>query len=130
MKVLLTQPFKCPSHWSAWSTGAGFCLKTPADIRKQLTHRQHDEHEESGGHRCVSGDGLCDLSRGGEHRGRFGSGREHPSEGSDARMDVFKGIPFADVPETFMKPKPHPGWDGVLDATAFKDICLQVTVVS
>ncbi|KAI4797658.1 hypothetical protein KUCAC02_024950 [Chaenocephalus aceratus] len=44
------------------------------------------------------------------------------------RMDVFKGIPFADVPETFMKPKPHPGWDDVLDATAFKDICLQVTV--
>nr|XP_033952092.1 bile salt-activated lipase-like isoform X1 [Pseudochaenichthys georgianus] len=43
-------------------------------------------------------------------------------------MDVFKGIPFADVPETFMKPKPHPGWDDVLDATAFKDICLQVTV--
>ncbi|KAK5900422.1 hypothetical protein CgunFtcFv8_025382 [Champsocephalus gunnari] len=43
-------------------------------------------------------------------------------------MDVFKGIPFADVPETFMKPKPHPGWDDVLDATAFKDICLQVSV--
>ncbi|KAI9527546.1 hypothetical protein NQZ68_029647 [Dissostichus eleginoides] len=41
-------------------------------------------------------------------------------------MDVFKGIPFADVPETFMRPKPHPGWVGVLDATAFKDICLQV----
>ncbi|KAJ4920383.1 hypothetical protein JOQ06_024531 [Pogonophryne albipinna] len=27
-------------------------------------------------------------------------------------MDVFKGIPFADVPETLMKPKPHPGWVG------------------
>lgn len=28
------------------------------------------------------------------------------------RMDVFKGIPFADVPGRFEKPKPHPGWDG------------------
>ena len=27
-------------------------------------------------------------------------------------MDVFKGIPFADVPGRFEKPKPHPGWDG------------------
>ncbi|KAI9527545.1 hypothetical protein NQZ68_029646 [Dissostichus eleginoides] len=45
---------------------------------------------------------------------------------SGRHMDVFRGIPFADVPETFMKPKPHPGWEGVLDATAFKDICLQV----
>ncbi|XP_034057901.1 LOW QUALITY PROTEIN: bile salt-activated lipase-like [Gymnodraco acuticeps] len=44
-------------------------------------------------------------------------------------MDIFKGIPFADVPETLMKPKPHPGWDDVLDATAFKDICLQMHVV-
>ncbi|KAI9527519.1 hypothetical protein NQZ68_029610 [Dissostichus eleginoides] len=43
-------------------------------------------------------------------------------------MDVFKGIPFADVPETFMKPKPHPGWVDVLDAIVFKDICLQVYV--
>ncbi|KAK5878484.1 hypothetical protein CesoFtcFv8_023884 [Champsocephalus esox] len=42
-------------------------------------------------------------------------------------MDVFKGIPFADVPDTLMKPKPHPGWDDVLDATAFKDMCLQVS---
>ncbi|KAK1884119.1 Bile salt-activated lipase [Dissostichus eleginoides] len=30
-------------------------------------------------------------------------------------MDVFKGIPFADVPETLMKPKPHPGWEGSTD---------------
>ncbi|KAJ4918259.1 hypothetical protein JOQ06_005126 [Pogonophryne albipinna] len=47
---------------------------------------------------------------------------------SGRHMDVFRGIPFADVPETFMKPKPHPGWVDVLDATAFKDICLQVSV--
>ncbi|XP_034059793.1 bile salt-activated lipase-like [Gymnodraco acuticeps] len=47
---------------------------------------------------------------------------------SGRHMDVFRGIPFADVPETFMKPKPHPGWADVLDATAFKDICLQVSV--
>ncbi|XP_033981816.1 bile salt-activated lipase-like [Trematomus bernacchii] len=47
---------------------------------------------------------------------------------SGRHMDVFRGIPFADVPETFMKPKPHPSWVDVLDATAFKDICLQVQV--
>ncbi|KAK5891719.1 hypothetical protein CesoFtcFv8_012168 [Champsocephalus esox] len=47
---------------------------------------------------------------------------------SGRHMDVFRGIPFADVPETFMKPKPHPGWDDVLDTTVFKDICLQVSV--
>lgn len=32
--------------------------------------------------------------------------------GSGRYMDVFKGVPFADVPETFEKPKAHPGWDG------------------
>lgn len=39
-------------------------------------------------------------------------------EGKNHRMglfrsvDVFKGIPFADKPGMFEKPKPHPGWDG------------------
>ncbi|XP_077441710.1 bile salt-activated lipase-like [Vanacampus margaritifer] len=41
-------------------------------------------------------------------------------------MDIFKGIPFADVPETFEKPERHPGWEGVLKATKYKDICLQL----
>ncbi|XP_017163194.1 bile salt-activated lipase-like [Poecilia reticulata] len=27
-------------------------------------------------------------------------------------MDVFKGIPFADIPGRFEKPKQHPGWSG------------------
>lgn len=27
-------------------------------------------------------------------------------------MDIFKGIPFADIPGRFEKPKRHPGWDG------------------
>lgn len=27
-------------------------------------------------------------------------------------VDVFKGIPFADFPGRFEKPKRHPGWDG------------------
>ncbi|XP_033958847.2 bile salt-activated lipase-like [Pseudochaenichthys georgianus] len=53
---------------------------------------------------------------------------ENISLASGRHMDVFRGIPFADVPETFMKPKPHPGWDDVLDTTEFKDICLQVSV--
>jgi len=40
-------------------------------------------------------------------------------------MDVFKGIPYADVPGRFEKPKPHPGWDGVLKATSYGKRCLQ-----
>ncbi|XP_030623826.1 bile salt-activated lipase-like [Chanos chanos] len=40
-------------------------------------------------------------------------------------MDVFKGIPFAAPPGRFEKPKPHPGWDGVLKATEFRKRCLQ-----
>lgn len=27
-------------------------------------------------------------------------------------MDIFRGIPFADIPGRFEKPKRHPGWDG------------------
>ncbi|XP_032426156.1 bile salt-activated lipase-like [Xiphophorus hellerii] len=49
-------------------------------------------------------------------------------------MDVFKGIPFADMPGRFEKPKSHPGWSGTLKATQFRDKCLQLnpfmTIVS
>uniref|UniRef100_A0A8C8DII2 Carboxylic ester hydrolase n=1 Tax=Oryzias sinensis TaxID=183150 RepID=A0A8C8DII2_9TELE len=41
-------------------------------------------------------------------------------------VDVFKGIPFADFPGRFEKPKRHPGWDGVLKATKFQRRCLQL----
>ncbi|XP_070845033.1 bile salt-activated lipase-like [Chaetodon trifascialis] len=44
-------------------------------------------------------------------------------------MDVFKGIPFADVPRRFEKPVPHPGWDGVMKTTEFKKRCLQTNVL-
>ncbi|MED6287876.1 hypothetical protein CHARACLAT_020797 [Characodon lateralis] len=27
-------------------------------------------------------------------------------------MDVFRGIPFADIPKRFEKPVRHPGWSG------------------
>lgn len=56
-------------------------------------------------------------------------------EGKNHRMglfrsvDVFKGIPFADKPGMFEKPKPHPGWDGVMKATKHRDRCLQVTLL-
>ncbi|XP_056232633.1 bile salt-activated lipase-like isoform X2 [Seriola aureovittata] len=56
-------------------------------------------------------------------------------EGKSHRMgffrtvDVFKGIPFADVPGKFEKPKPHPGWSGILKATKYRDRCLQVTLL-
>ncbi|XP_044189979.1 bile salt-activated lipase-like [Thunnus albacares] len=45
------------------------------------------------------------------------------------RVDVFKGIPFADVPGKWEKPKPHPGWSGILKATKYRDRCLQVTLL-
>ncbi|XP_051924921.1 bile salt-activated lipase-like [Hippocampus zosterae] len=44
-------------------------------------------------------------------------------------VDVFKGIPFADTPGLWEKPKPHPGWDGVLKATKYAERCLQVTLL-
>ncbi|XP_073334200.1 bile salt-activated lipase-like [Pagrus major] len=44
-------------------------------------------------------------------------------------VDVFKGIPFAAQPGTFEKPKPHPGWDGVLRATKFAKRCLQISML-
>ncbi|KAE8284852.1 Bile salt-activated lipase [Larimichthys crocea] len=44
-------------------------------------------------------------------------------------VDVFKGIPFAARPETFEKPKPHPGWDGILKATKFAKRCLQISML-
>uniref|UniRef100_A0A672YNF9 Carboxylic ester hydrolase n=1 Tax=Sphaeramia orbicularis TaxID=375764 RepID=A0A672YNF9_9TELE len=56
-------------------------------------------------------------------------------EGKSHRMglmrsvDVFKGIPFADVPGKWEKPKPHPGWSGVLKATTYRERCLQVTLL-
>ncbi|XP_071390192.1 bile salt-activated lipase-like [Centroberyx affinis] len=44
-------------------------------------------------------------------------------------MDVFRGIPFADIPGRFEKPKRHPGWDGVLKATEYRKRCLQVNLI-
>lgn len=34
------------------------------------------------------------------------------SLGLSRSMDIFKGIPFADIPGRFEKPKRHPGWGG------------------
>ncbi|KAF7663379.1 hypothetical protein LDENG_00212180 [Lucifuga dentata] len=44
-------------------------------------------------------------------------------------MDVFRGIPFADIAGRFEKPKRHPGWDGILKATEFRPRCLQVNLL-
>ncbi|XP_076613951.1 bile salt-activated lipase-like [Chaetodon auriga] len=44
-------------------------------------------------------------------------------------VDVFKGIPFAARPGSFEKPKPHPGWDGILKATKFAKRCLQMSML-
>ncbi|XP_026198117.1 bile salt-activated lipase-like [Anabas testudineus] len=55
-------------------------------------------------------------------------GKNHKM-GVFSSVDVFKGIPFADVPGKWEKPKPHPGWSGVLKATTYRDRCLQVTLL-
>ncbi|KAM4527220.1 bile salt-activated lipase-like [Odontesthes bonariensis] len=44
-------------------------------------------------------------------------------------MDIFRGIPFADLPGRFAKPKRHPGWDGILKATEYRNRCMQVTML-
>ncbi|AWP14971.1 putative bile salt-activated lipase-like [Scophthalmus maximus] len=44
-------------------------------------------------------------------------------------MDVFRGVPFADIPGRFEKPKRHPGWDGIMKATDFRKRCLQVNLL-
>ncbi|KAM9841713.1 bile salt-activated lipase-like [Aulostomus maculatus] len=49
--------------------------------------------------------------------------------GPSRSVDVFKGIPFAAKPGTFEKPKPHPGWDGILKARKFAKRCLQMSIL-
>ncbi|KAK5878615.1 hypothetical protein CesoFtcFv8_024009 [Champsocephalus esox] len=44
-------------------------------------------------------------------------------------MDVFRGIPFADIPGRFEKPKRHPGWEGVLKTTEYRNRCMQVNLL-
>lgn len=50
------------------------------------------------------------------------------STGLFSSVDIFKGIPFADVPKKWEKPTKHPGWEGVLKATEYKQRCLQVNL--
>ncbi|KAM6901163.1 bile salt-activated lipase-like [Lycodopsis pacificus] len=49
--------------------------------------------------------------------------------GLSRHMDVFRGIPFADIPGRFEKPKRHPGWDGVLEATEYRKRCIQLNLI-
>ncbi|XP_068430033.1 bile salt-activated lipase-like [Clinocottus analis] len=44
-------------------------------------------------------------------------------------MDVFRGIPFADMPGRFEKPTRHPGWDGVMKTTEYRNRCMQVNMI-
>ncbi|XP_077478530.1 bile salt-activated lipase-like [Stigmatopora argus] len=44
-------------------------------------------------------------------------------------MDIFKGVPFADIPGRFEKPRRHPGWDGVLKVTEYRKRCLQLNLL-
>ncbi|NXK36400.1 CEL lipase, partial [Piprites chloris] len=43
-------------------------------------------------------------------------------------VDIFRGIPFAAPPNRLEDPQPHPGWDGTLKATKFKNRCMQMTL--
>ncbi|XP_068167236.1 bile salt-activated lipase-like [Antennarius striatus] len=54
---------------------------------------------------------------------------ENQKMGLFRSIDIFKGVPFADIPGKWEKPKPHPGWGGVLKATTYRDRCLQVTLL-
>lgn len=49
--------------------------------------------------------------------------------GWNNHMDVFRGIPFADIPGRLEKPKSHPGWDGVLKAKEYRQRCLQLNLL-
>ncbi|KAJ0019855.1 hypothetical protein NQD34_007424 [Periophthalmus magnuspinnatus] len=51
------------------------------------------------------------------------------STGLFSSVDIFKGIPFADIPKRWEKPTPHPGWSGVLQATKYRERCLQVNLL-
>ncbi|KAK5851742.1 hypothetical protein PBY51_023270 [Eleginops maclovinus] len=44
-------------------------------------------------------------------------------------MDIFKGVPFADIPGRFEKPKRHPGWDGVMKTKEYRKRCMQVNML-
>jgi para-nitrobenzyl esterase len=39
--------------------------------------------------------------------------------GTAFNVIAFKGIPYVKPPQRFERPQPHPGWSGVLEATAF-----------
>ena len=73
-----------------------------------------------------------------EHRGAVSHGdRRHDSgkiEGAEEDgLHVFRGAPFAAPPvgELRLKaPQPHPGWEGVRDATAFGSVSLQIQNVA
>ncbi|CAL8343766.1 unnamed protein product [Lota lota] len=54
---------------------------------------------------------------------------ENKNMGLFHSVDVFKGIPFADVPGRWELPKRHPGWDGVLKAIKYQKRCLQVNLL-
>ncbi|KAL1253267.1 hypothetical protein QQF64_017960 [Cirrhinus molitorella] len=45
-------------------------------------------------------------------------------------VDEFKGIPFAAPPGRLQKPVPHPGWDGVLKATEYRNRCMQLNLLA
>ncbi|KAK2872426.1 hypothetical protein Q8A67_022323 [Cirrhinus molitorella] len=45
-------------------------------------------------------------------------------------VDEFRGIPFAAPPGRLQKPVPHPGWDGVWDATDYRNRCMQMNLLA
>ncbi|XP_068941900.1 carboxylesterase 3 isoform X2 [Petaurus breviceps papuanus] len=55
-------------------------------------------------------------------------GKQITVKGTDRRVDVFLGVPFAKPPVgagRFSPPQPAEPWEGVKDATAFPPMCLQ-----
>ncbi|XP_071826178.1 cholinesterase-like isoform X2 [Apostichopus japonicus] len=41
------------------------------------------------------------------------------------KIDIFKGVPYAEPPKRFMPPEPKQSWEGTFNATSFSDWCPQ-----
>jgi len=67
---------------------------------------------------------LVTLSKG-QVKGYSMNFREPRTTNTDRRLNVFKGIPFAEPPMRFKPPVEKRPWEGVYDATFFRYACLQ-----
>ncbi|KAJ8036009.1 Cholinesterase [Holothuria leucospilota] len=60
-----------------------------------------------------------------QHGRLFGETVDFQEDGIDAQVDVFKGIPFAEIPVRFHPPEPKKAWTGDWNATYYRYACMQ-----